>query len=377
MLNTELAQRIVNSVIPIINCNVNVFDKQGVIIGSGDKERIGQVHAIAKEIISSPAYAKSYGIIQEAKIINGTMVHPGVNLPIYLNNEVIGAIGVTGNPSQVLNYARLIQQTAELLVWKEITSNSIELKRMLSYEFVTAILEHKDLSSGLTSSIKNLQIDYENFHYCTLIELESNQNIINEIDAIFKFLPKAAIGKDDRYIIVFTNRKVDFNKLKSGSAGNFNFYTGCRVDNWMDLDKSLTVAKAKALFHKEAPSSRYKESNGALAVIINYLENPYLYLPDLKKYSRMAQKKNLLETHEAYIHFNGAIKEICEKLDIHRNTIIYRLQRIKEITGLDVRKSEDSFRLFSLHIIYQVMDKEEKNALLKGKTNKKVGDQND
>jgi carbohydrate diacid regulator len=43
-INNELAQEIANKVMNVLPYNVNIMDDIGLIIGSGDPERIGSFH---------------------------------------------------------------------------------------------------------------------------------------------------------------------------------------------------------------------------------------------------------------------------------------------------------------------------------------------
>lgn len=51
MLNRELAQNIVNKMMEVIPYNVNIMNHKGVIIGSGDSNRIGMIHNGALEAL--------------------------------------------------------------------------------------------------------------------------------------------------------------------------------------------------------------------------------------------------------------------------------------------------------------------------------------
>jgi purine catabolism regulator len=50
--------------------------------------------------------------------------------------------------------------------------------------------------------------------------------------------------------------------------------------------------------------------------------------------------KELVRTLEAFLECNGNLTETSEKLFIHRNTLKYRLERIAEVSGLDLSDSE-------------------------------------
>ncbi len=48
----------------------------------------------------------------------------------------------------------------------------------------------------------------------------------------------------------------------------------------------------------------------------------------------------LIKTLDAYFEHNGVLSQAAEALYIHRNTLIYRMERIAEITGLDFNNTE-------------------------------------
>jgi DNA-binding PucR family transcriptional regulator len=53
----------------------------------------------------------------------------------------------------------------------------------------------------------------------------------------------------------------------------------------------------------------------------------------------------LTATLEAFLEHNGATGAAAAALYVHRHTIAYRLERVKELTGLDPALSEDRERL--------------------------------
>ncbi len=57
----------------------------------------------------------------------------------------------------------------------------------------------------------------------------------------------------------------------------------------------------------------------------------------------------LLRTGETYLRANGRGDIASEALFLHRNTLLYRLNRFHEETGLDLRKEQDAF-LFALYL---------------------------
>ena len=54
----ELAQKIVYRTMEIIDCNINVMNEKGVIIGSGDKKRMDQIHEGALMVLKAAVLTK-------------------------------------------------------------------------------------------------------------------------------------------------------------------------------------------------------------------------------------------------------------------------------------------------------------------------------
>lgn len=70
-LSKAIAQRIVLEMMNVIPYNINVMDENGIIIGSGDNERIGNIHEGAKKAIDSKHIIEVYEDNEKMK--------PGVN----------------------------------------------------------------------------------------------------------------------------------------------------------------------------------------------------------------------------------------------------------------------------------------------------------
>ncbi len=68
------------------------------------------------------------------------------------------------------------------------------------------------------------------------------------------------------------------------------------------------------------------------------------FLGDLIKYDD-EKKLDILKTLDMYFQCSGNLKKISEAMFTHYNTILYRVQRIEEITGLNLRNYDDILNL--------------------------------
>lgn len=111
-LDHDLAQDIVDRTMAILPYNVNVMDSQGLILGSGEPERINTRHEGAQLVLANGRVVE----IDEPTACRLKGVQPGINLPLLHDQRLIGVLGITGDPALLRTYAELVRMTAEMLV---------------------------------------------------------------------------------------------------------------------------------------------------------------------------------------------------------------------------------------------------------------------
>ena len=69
-----------------------------------------------------------------------------------------------------------------------------------------------------------------------------------------------------------------------------------------------------------------------------------------KKTPIEALDEDTLDTINRFFENNLNVSETARKLYVHRNTLVYRLEKVKKITGLDLREFEDAI-LFKVAVM--------------------------
>ena len=110
---------------------------------------------------------------------------------------------------------------------------------------------------------------------------------------------------------------------------------------------------------------RAQRAGAGLALLLR--ESPELWdfyrttLAALTDYDRK-QHAELLKTLEAFFANLGNLARAAEALHVHRNTLLYRLERITEISGLNLDDSEERLALWlalKAHRVLQTLDESE------------------
>lgn len=130
-LDAETASSFLKKLGEHIDYNINIMDREGVIIASRDPSRVGSFHDAARRLVATGARSE---IVEEGPSLP-TGVKPGVNLPILYKGETVGVVGVTGRPGEVepLAYAvkTSVESMLELEAWKDRALRRQDRKNLL------------------------------------------------------------------------------------------------------------------------------------------------------------------------------------------------------------------------------------------------------
>lgn len=144
LINSDLAQRIVNSTMSLVNRNVNIMNREGVIIATGHPHRRNTFHKGAKDVIETGMVIEIYP--DQLDQYPGAL--QGINLPIVLEEQVVGVIGVFGVPDEVRDTGKLVKTITELILERELLQEETRSRYRLREQFVETALS-VDAASAL------------------------------------------------------------------------------------------------------------------------------------------------------------------------------------------------------------------------------------
>lgn len=120
MLSPSLAQEIAGDTSAVIGFNVLITDADGMVIGSGDSSRVGTFHEASVEVIRTQEPATHNA--SQAQQLRG--VRPGVTLPLVTGGQAVGTVGITGTPAQVRRFGLLVKRQTEILLRESVMLRS-------------------------------------------------------------------------------------------------------------------------------------------------------------------------------------------------------------------------------------------------------------
>lgn len=374
-ITQQLAQQIVDRTMAILSFNINVMDQEGRIIGSGDKSRINTKHEVACEVIRRKETIE----IESSDTTKWSGVKEGINLPIVFKNEVVGVVGITGIPDHVKGYGQLVKMTAEMIMEQSYLQKQLQLDKRLKEEVIHQLLVGKDLDDHLLLEKANmLGIDLSIPRVIVIVKSDMKKMRTSYI--LEQQLSKV-IDEQDLLIRTYSGEIIILKRI-SLRNDHWDYESTLKsIRVWMSqltmVDKSIKMAIGQHYPTYKRLNNSYKTAKETLKVgqamnpakgiffyheysfyvLINELtttseNNPFF--DSLIKLKQQDTGGELQKTLNIYINENGKVNNVASKLHIHRNSLQYRLEKIKDITGKDPRVLKDLFEIYLSMIIDQL-----------------------
>lgn len=372
-IDHQIAQKIVDRAMPIIGHNVNVMNHKGVIIGSGSPERIDQLHEGALQVIN--AGAEIDFDTHEAQQLLG--VQGGINIPIRNDGQIIGVVGITGELADVKKYADLVVMTAELVIEQAMLTAQIRWDRRLQESVIVRLIEGSwEQDSLFADRIERMKINLSVPRVAMLVALraqDSHTDIsLATMQSIMRLLEKRdsdtllAITSPTQIVILqpvqlhleqwlYDKTKTELQRycsqLQQQAGISFSISLGQYFPGLEGLPLSYQSAlKTQEVGKLSHPGQLFYSAREMLLDLIikdalDSWSGPQL-LMDYQKLVSKDTHSTLQNTLQAYFAHNADFAKTAEALHVHRNTLRYRLEKISDILGIDLKNMQDLFRLY-------------------------------
>ena len=136
ILTAELAQEIASETSRIVGFHVLITDPDGTVIGSGDPSRVGSVHEASKEVLRTQEPA--WHTAEQAKRLRG--VRPGITLPLVIDGVALGTVGISGSPRRVRQFGQVVQRQTEILLQQALDIRSRMLRERALQDLIRDIV---------------------------------------------------------------------------------------------------------------------------------------------------------------------------------------------------------------------------------------------
>lgn len=341
-MSNRLFQGIIHQMKDAIDRTIGVIDETSVVIACSELGKIGEVNeSVNSETLSSTV----------PFVINGYTYKSFGNTA-----KAEYAVFVSGNDDYAQRYVQLLS----------ISLSSIKQYYDEKYDrsnFIKNVILDNILPGDIYLKARELHFNSEVTRVCLLIKITSKTDI-SAYDIIQNLFPDKTkdfvININEMEIALVKEIKANINskdleKLASSIVDTLSseFYTHCvvgigtTVTGIKDLAKSFKEAQVALEVGKVFDTERTIVSydNLGIARLVYQLPTTLceMFLKEVfKKGSIESLDQETLFTIQKFFENNLNVSETSRKLFVHRNTLVYRLEKIKKLTGLDLREFEDA-----------------------------------
>ncbi|WP_096188925.1 PucR family transcriptional regulator [Evansella halocellulosilytica] len=143
------------------------------------------------------------------------------------------------------------------------------------------------------------------------------------------------------------NKRFQVNQIKGACGNSYESYGKIEAS----YQQALTILRLKNSFPDDVGNAHTFQELGIYRYLEfllqrnqeDYYEN--VALEKLKNYDN-AHNTHLLESLEVFLNHDSNVNEAAKSLHVHTNTLNYRLKRISEISGIDLKSPNQKIALF-------------------------------
>jgi carbohydrate diacid regulator len=351
-----LGDQIVLELSTLIEQNVIVTDKNGFVIACKDRTRMNTYHEGA--FISMKNRQELHMTEEMCEKIKG--VRQGIVLPIVIGDDPLGVIGITGEPSEIEKYAKLVRKVAELFVTEFMMRQQKERGiRELEF-FVFDLFTSQASIESIKERAALLKLDISLYKRVAVIQTERQFEItdVENLSHLQTIHPELKIVRWglEKLVLLIPNiskkqlelgldnlsrkiRKMTKQQVKIGVGEIKSFYELPESFQQAEIGVTVSARQGKVIFEED------------LKLELLYYSIPADIRDEFLKrtITPLLAEDELLHNLEVWLESRGSLQEIADELHVHKNTLKYRLNKIENILGIDLTDKND------LTLIYTAM----------------------
>ena len=367
-LTHQIAEQILNEIRTVIEEDINIMDETGLIIASTNRNRVNTFHEGARLLIEDNM---DQLIVTNDHEYRGCM--KGTNLPIHLDSEIMGVIGITGEPQRTIKYGLILKKMTEMLLHESLRMSeqfgSQQEKNMLINDLIHG--NFKNLQYNLEERMKRNGISVTGEYTVAIIKntapatasksgsakMLSDRIVSDIVDEISSanihimfngtvFIIIACCGHRELY------RELEIACSRLNRSPHISLFCtiGNDYEDYMNIYRSYNEAGNILSYFDcdEDETGIYLFNNIMLDYVIEQL--PKMHKENLCRIVfERCREDEIPEFCDFIISFfnaNGSLTALSKKYFAHKNTIQYKIQKLQKKTGYDLRKSYDLFVLY-------------------------------
>lgn len=356
----KVFQNFVYQIKEVIDLEFGITDESGLILACSDEKKTGTYYPYIEEILES---AEQYPVVEEYTCKK-----------VYVKNKLEFVTFIKSMGAESVKYLSLISvNVANIKIYHE--------EKFDKCNFIKSIITDNILPGDISVRARELHISNNVLRVAFLVITEKEKAIYSHeiIQSLFpNRLRDFVIVLDDESTVLIKELKVKdegkeidrigrviIDALNTELMVKASVGVGTVVDNIRDVGRSFKEAQTALLIGNIFDSGKSIVNYNKLGIGRLIYQLPITlckaYLKEVfNDDSFEVLDGETLTTIQKFFDNNLNISEASRQLYIHRNTLVYRLDKIMKITGLDLRNFDDAIIFKVSMLVKRYLDKCEK-----------------
>lgn len=341
-MSVKLFQTLSEKYSEIIGKEIGVTDESGVIIAHSNFQMIGSLDADVTDFLHSKGQSQ---VIQDK-----------IYYKVIIKNKVEFVAFIKSVEEQDMKFLELF--SLNILNLKSFYDEKYDKNT-----FIKNIIVENILPGDILLKAKELHIDYNLSRVVFLVNSASEKDIhVHEvIESLFPNKNKdfvVVIDNDNIALVKEVKTKDDYKELSKIAKSILDTLNselmvkasigiGTIINNLKDITKSYKEAQMSMIIGNifSADQKVYDYNNLGLGRLVYHIPTTLcqLFLDEVfKDKSADSLDNETMLTIQKFFENNLNVSETARQLYIHRNTLVYRLDKIKRLTGLELTSFDDA-----------------------------------
>ncbi|WZL80205.1 helix-turn-helix domain-containing protein [Vallitaleaceae bacterium 9-2] len=366
-INSQQAKNVIRSLNDLIYDDIYVYDNKGALLATNREQADEELLSFGKIVAKRQVI-----LVEDVK----NLTAKAILFPVHIGNSLVAIVGLVGDYALISQYSALVVKIVEILLSESLYyQNKIknaENNRLL----VNELIHGKGNVETLTWIAEVIGKQINDFKYLALIDIgeEDKIQVTSEliIDSIEKNLqPKHLIAEYGKNIVIlFATTKLDevlnelsdvkkylekkyVNNISVGISDVINTYTECKRA-FFQAKKTLALGK------KKYKKGSFAFADYSLELLFSHVDDALIdsFIMEVFGGLSVEEIKDIEALLRVYIDFDTSLNATSRQLFIHKNTLQYRLNKIRELTGYNPRNTMDLYKLFTAINLFNKREEE-------------------
>ena len=339
-MSNRLFQGVVHQMRDAVDRIIGVVDENGVVVACSELVKIGEVRQ---------------GIAEELAYASKSFTFGGYTYsPISLGTKSEYFVFIEGED-------KMAEKISKILVVSLSNIKNLYDEKYDKGSFIKNIILDNILPSDIYIKSKELHFNTEEVRIVFLIKFYGKTDMM-PFEMLQNMFPDKSkdyvisVGEQDVVLVKDIKSGIDRREIEKMAVNivntlNTEFYAKVAigistvVDNIKDLARAYKEAQVALDVGKvfETEKNIISYENLGIGRLIYQLPTTMceMFLQEVfKKGSLDSLDRETLMTIQSFFENNLNVSETSRKLFVHRNTLVYRLEKIRKLTGLDLREFE-------------------------------------